>query len=75
MSETADLFGKSFDHEDDLTGHPLADRMRPSGLESFHDLKVQLNMLNLPFDLGKLLPSYRRFDIQFLVCAGLFERF
>jgi putative ATPase len=36
MSETADLFDKSIATDNDLTGHPLADRMRPSSLENFY---------------------------------------
>jgi len=35
MSDTADLFEDSFVRQDDLTGHPLADRMRPASLDTY----------------------------------------
>lgn len=62
MSETADLFGNSFKQEDDMTGHPLADRMRPSSLDNFFG---QQHLLGLGKPLRKAIESDKLHSMVF----------
>lgn len=62
MTDTADLFEKTFTPQDDLTGHPLADRMRPADLETYFG---QLHLLGPGKPLRQAIESDKLHSMVF----------